>query len=64
MSIETVQACKVTCQHCPATIVVENWRDASNFGWDVPSDGFGQLCPVCLENEQKRLILRPAVKIK
>jgi hypothetical protein len=62
MSIETIQASKVTCQQCPATIVVADWRDARKFGWAVPSDGQMQLCPVCLENHKQRL-MRSAAEI-
>ena len=62
MSIETISASKITCQHCPATLIVEKWQDARNHGWAVPNDGQLQLCPVCLENHKRRL-MKDAVEI-
>ena len=48
MGIKMIQACEVSCQKCPATIVVLDWRDAEKWGWAVPCDGGLQLCPCCL----------------
>jgi hypothetical protein len=50
MGIRTVkiERDEVSCQRCPATIVVDEWRDAADSGWCVPSDGHLQLCPTCL----------------
>ena len=61
VGIKTVQAVEVGCNHCPGTILVEHWRDASKFGWAVPVDGQLQLCPRCLE-AHKRAIFGDAVK--
>ncbi len=55
MGIKTVHATVVSCQHCPATILVENWRDAGRHGWAVPVDGHLQLCPRCLESHKRRI---------
>ncbi len=55
MGIKTVHATEVSCQHCPATILVHQWREAAGFGWAVPSDGQLQLCPRRLVAHKERL---------
>lgn len=56
MSIDLIDAWEVTCQHCPASIVVAQWRDAAKHGWAVPVDGALQLCPACLVTHKARLM--------
>lgn len=56
MGIDFFHAWEVTCQHCPASIVVAQWRDAAKHGWAVPVDGALQLCPACLANHKARLM--------
>lgn len=56
MGIDFIHAWEVTCQHCPVTIVVAQWRDAAKHGWAVPVDGALQLCPACLANHKARLM--------
>jgi len=48
MGIETIQACRVTCQNCKAEVIVEKWVQARALGWAVPCDGRLQLCPNCV----------------
>ena len=54
----TVPVALVSCQHCPACIVVPKWPDARTQGWAVELDGNAelQLCPACVAAHNKKLI--------
>ncbi len=62
LDIEVCNVAKVSCQRCPATIIVSRWRDAQQYGWAVPSDGHLQLCPSC-RTAHKRKLRENAVRL-
>ena len=62
MGIRTVEACEVSCQRCPKTVLVAHWQDARDHGWCVPVDGQLQLCPECLLI-QKGMLLATAISV-
>lgn len=62
MAIHISEMCLVTCDKCPAYIIIPRWQDASKLGWSAPIDGAFQWCPGCTKAHVDGLVQQAKVQ--